>query len=109
MVAGYAGRPLGHQPGEGLEHHDRDDDDRERERDEQHPEADVAVLLRRLDVTGLGSGDRALAQLLAAAAVERGFLLEGILELVEALAHAKVGRHGSIEPISDRSRLPTFA
>jgi hypothetical protein len=63
-------------------------------------------------VPGLGAGDRALAQLLAAAALEGRLLLERDLELVEALAHAEVayiGRHGRIEPINGEACAQVFA
>ena len=83
-----AGRPSGHQPGERLEHDDRDHDDGRGQRQQQHTEPDVAALLRALDPAGALTVGRAAAQLLATATLEGGLALEFDLELVDALSHA---------------------
>src|ERR671919_698831 len=94
-------RALAHQPGERLEHHQGDDDHGEAEREQQGAEADVAALLRALDAARPRARRGTLTQLLAATALERRLLLEGNLELGEALSHS----HGQKLLSPGRARL----
>ena len=57
---------------------------------------------------GERQGLRALAKLLAPAAIDCRFLLEGDLELIQFLVHAEVAGHG-IEPINQPQPVLPFA
>src|SRR4029077_8044635 len=82
------GPRLRHQERKRLEHRDDHDDHRRGQADSQHAEAHFAVLL----VAGHAAFPRpvggAAAQLLAATALQGRLLLEGDLELVDALTHS---------------------
>ena len=57
-------------------------------RDDEDAERDVAALLDPLHAARTGAVGGALAKLLAAPALERRLLLEGQLELRDALSHS---------------------
>src|SRR3954470_18987863 len=82
---------LAHQPGQRLEHRDDHGDHRDGQADEQNAEPDPALGLVAGDATGARAVDRALAQLVAPATLERHLLLERQLDLSHALSHSHLG------------------
>src|SRR4029079_15536728 len=78
---------LAHQPGERLEHRDDHGEDRDRQADQQDAEPDLATRLVARNPPGPRAVDRALAQLIAPASLERHLLLERQLDLSHALSH----------------------
>jgi carbon storage regulator len=72
-----------------------DGDDRDRQTDEQDAEPDLALGLVARDAAGARAVDRALAQLLAPASLERHLLLERQLDLSHALSHPHLSHRES--------------
>jgi hypothetical protein len=79
---------LSHQEREGLEHCDDDDYHRRGQADSEHAEAHFSVMLVAGHATLPRTVRGAATQLLAPTTLQGRLLLEGNLELVDALPHS---------------------